>query len=475
MARDRHGYDQSAPRSFQYEEPKITRKVLAKVGLDNPRAYNLLAPRSARQFMGRGEGLALTPKLLVEYIDLGFTTAEDIETVSKLGHSTEEIIAFQEIGIETAEDLQRAKSADITLAVAKQFIERGVLDLNAMVAMKKGAKVGAGTLTAYQKLDDFKIEDITRLKKAKVSAATVNACVRVGVKTVDAVLKLVEENISGDDIRILGLYPMDDALVLAKMGHRTGDAWKLVKGWRDVGVTEADEIKLMNDRLRGDGPKAIQTLCGLLPDPPAEDDDEEAPGPDWRPYKDALLEFKGIAEIALLIEGGADLELVNWFAQVEFVNDRRYGGTDKFAHRMLKVALAAFTPQEIKALVEENPDRNLHALWLTAFPYVHGTSRPRVTVIDRQRMLDSVTYNVSHDTLLGYEVVGFKAADAAALIARKWSSRAAHVAIYGGYSLAEILTFDPTEEELNLDEIEAESTTNHAPDPADWDWDEETP
>lgn len=474
MARDQHGYDKRAPKSFQYGEPKITRKALAKVGMDDPRAFTLLAPLSSSQFMGRGRD-NLTPALMVTLMDMGFTSPGEIETVIQLGLSVEEVGEFQKVGIETAEDLRRAVKAKITVPVAKQFIERGVLDLNSMISMKSGAKVGAGTLTAYQKLEDFTAEDIPRLKKAKASAATVNAAVRVGVKTVEGVLSLIEAKITGDDIRILTLYSMEEALLLAKLGSGPGDAWKLVKEWRSVGVEDAEEMSLMHGALWRNGPKAVKTLMGLLPDSGDE--------PDWRPYKEAILAFRGSTEIEMLIEAGADTGLIDWFSTHEFEAHQRWGGKQSWQSHTLKVALAAFTPQEIRGLAGENPAANLMELWPSSFPYDHQSggslSGIRGTTVDRQMMLDSIEFGISFDTLLDYAAKGFKEpADAAALAAAGWGARQAEIASYGGYSLAEILAHPYNEEaqdDLNLSEIEAESTTtNHAPDPANWDWDEET-
>lgn len=148
---------------------------------------------------------------------------------------------------------------------------------------------------------------------------------------------------------------------------------------------------------------------------------------------------------------------------------------------MLRVALSVFTPQEIKALVDEHPDVNFTKVWPSSFPYdwEKGGSLAgvRSKSVDRQRMLDAVEFNLSHDTILEYARSGFpRSADAAALAAAGWIARNAEVAAYGGYSLAEILAHpfnEEADEDLNLEEIKEESGGRHAPNPEDWDWDDD--
>ena len=215
----------------------IARKILASAGLTTARDFAILGS-DATPSTGFRSRRTITSDDLAAFIDIGFDTSDQIKELWVAGVSPEDVSEYQKLGIDSVDGIKRASAAGVTPKVAKDFQEKGVYDLNDMLAMKK-SKIGASTLKAYHRLEDFTGEDAERLKNAGASAALVNAAVSTGIKTVDAVISVAKAGVKGNDILVVSLgYTVEEAIILIKSfgGFNVGDAYKNISAWHELGV-----------------------------------------------------------------------------------------------------------------------------------------------------------------------------------------------------------------------------------------------
>lgn len=438
--------------------PQIKREDLVKLGIDSPHAYAKLARKSIPSGHFRATASSATKEYVELLVSMGFTSPEDVMAMVEINLDYKVIEEYQQLGIETAEAIQRAVKRDITPAVAKGYIAQGVFDLDAMVTMKVSGKIGASTLAAYRSLEDFQPEDAKRLKDAGASATSVRACIKVGVKKVDDVIALTHK-LKGDDIRLAGLYSVEDAIKLSAIGRNVGDAWATVKMWRQLGIEDVDEI--LEWRVVWD-PTKVMAFAKLL--------EEKGRKESWKEYAKIILDRRNVELCTLLVEHDATIEQINHIAAMQFSRERH--GSREFRAGDLKHVLGVLSVEEVIEIANSNPDVCIPDLWpssLRGSGFV-GTAE---AMADRQRLLDAVKYNISYGVLTDFSRHGFTSHEASVLIAAEWKDASgAQLARYGGYSLEEMIAKDETEQDLDLSEAEQEGGVKKisAVPTENWEW-----
>ncbi len=445
---------------------QIAKKTLASAGLTTARDFAILGPEATPSTGFRGRSRTLTPDDLAAFIDLGFDTSDQIKELWVAGVSPEDVSEYQKLGIDSSEGIKRANAAGVTPKVAKDFQEKGVYDLNDMLAMKK-SKIGASTLKAYHRLEDFTGEDAERLKNAGASAALVNAAVSTGIKTVDAVISVAKAGVKGNDILVVSLgYTVEEAIILIKSfgGFNVGDAYKNISAWHELGVKGYEALVEMKDSRLG-----LEDAYRL----------KAAVGAGWQEWTEATKIDRRMATV--LAEAGASLELALWIIkfQGESIKSSRRYSDDSWGYRQLEVAFKnGYTPDEIRAYSEKYPYAP------SVFPDSEPTEksdgrsyRAPAIPMDRALLDDALRIAMSYDSLLGYVQAGATGADQADELRRLgWTYYDFDRVLQAGFTYEDALASPlvaPAEEEINVDEVaESDASRTTAPSPEDWDWDD---